>query len=158
MFDPPSWLTDWLKTVSLWDIVLWVAAAAAVILFLKKGWPALRRFAAAFLNFAKMVDAVAGLPAFIARTDATLTAQDARIAEIHHETHKNDGSSIKDSSDRTEAAVARVEEGVAGLHGRMDEVERGVKELGTEQDDLRNDFENTRPRSDINAHNHKETP
>jgi hypothetical protein len=158
MFDLPTWLTDWLRTVSLWDVAIWVLAACAIFLFIKKGWPALRRFATAFLNFAKMVDAVAGLPAFIVRTDATLTAQDARIAEIHHETHKNDGSSIKDSSDRTEAAVARVEEGVAGLHDRMNEVERSVKDLGNEQVDLRNDFENTHPRSDIDSPNPKETP
>ncbi|MFF1633982.1 hypothetical protein [Leifsonia sp. NPDC058248] len=158
MLDLPSWLITWLHTVSLWDIVLWLLVAGGIVLFVKKGWPALRRFAVAILSFAKMVDAVAGLPAFIKRTDATLTAQDLRIAEIHHETHKNDGSSIKDSSDRTEAAVARVEEGVAGLHGRMDEVERSVKELGTEQVDLRHDFENTHPRSDIEPPNPKETP
>ncbi|MFF1875528.1 hypothetical protein, partial [Kitasatospora herbaricolor] len=120
MADIPPWLADWLHTVTLWDILLWLVGAAAVWLFIKKGWPAVKRFATALNAFVKTVDAVTGLHSFIERTDATLKAQDARIAEIHHETHNNDGSSTKDSVDRTEAAVERVELGVRGLYDRTD--------------------------------------
>lgn len=158
MADVPDWLVNWSRTMSLWDILLWVAGAAAFVLFVKKGWPALKRFAVALNAFVKTVDAVTGLHAFIERTDATLKAQDARIAEIHHETHRNDGSSIKDSSDRTEAAVERVELGVRGLydrvglletslegvHGRLDEVGRDLTALHQEDESLRTDAEQLR--------------
>lgn len=151
MTELPDWLQAWLHTVTLWDLALWLAAAVAAVAFVKKGWPALKRFAARLSAFIRTVDAVVGLPEFIERTDR-------RIGEIHHETHKNDGSSIKDSSDRTELAVARVEEGVkglydrvavideslAGVHGRLDELERRTGELADADDEIRQDAEQLR--------------
>jgi hypothetical protein len=128
MLFVPDWLQQWLKDVGLWNLVLIIllAAAAAWLIrrFITRGWPALKRFAIAILQFAKIVDAVADLPAFIERTDK-------KLAEVHHETHKNDGSSIKDSSDRTELAVKRVEQGVAGLYKEIESLKQSDVEIRT---------------------------
>ena len=133
MPDIPDWLQQWLKTVSLWDLALWVVGATAAVWlirrFITKGWPALKRFASAILH----------LPRFIERTDATLAGQDQKIAEIHHEVHFNNGSSVKDAAVRTEAAVARVEEGVSGLYGEIDALKQADAEM-------RSDFEKTQPK------------
>jgi hypothetical protein len=108
VLDPtvmPQWLIDWLHSFTLYDLLVWVVILVAVVFFFRKGWPWLKRFAAAVLGFAKVLDAVQDLPAFIKRTDRTLAAQDLKIEDVHHETQNNDGSSIKDSQDRTEALV-----------------------------------------------------
>jgi len=70
------------------------------------------------------VELISGLPARLDRIDATLTAQDTKLAEIHHETHENNGSSIKDSVHRVENSLDRVERGVKGLYDRTSELER----------------------------------
>ena len=115
----PEWFLNWARTVTLFDVLLWVAVAVGVVLFIRKGWPWLRKMATAVLNFATIVDSVQGLPEFIKRTDDGMTEQSATLSEhtekidgIYHETHKNDGSSIKD-------ATVRLEEGVAGLYDEL---------------------------------------
>lgn len=159
--DIPAWLRDWLHAVTLWDIVLWVVAAAAIVLFVKRGWPALKKFAARLSAFIRTVDAIVGLADFIKRTDATLHAQNKKIAEIHHETHNNNGSSVKDSVDRIELGVKglydrtdRLESSLEGVHGRLDEVERGVGDLASADAEireraaeLRQEFDNTHPKA-----------
>jgi hypothetical protein len=112
----PDWFLDWAHSVTLFDLLLWVVAGVGIVLFIRKGWPWLRKTATAITNFATIVDSVQGLPAFIKRTDDGMAAQSVTLAEhtekidgIYHETHKNDGSSIKD-------ATVRLEEGVKGLY------------------------------------------
>ena len=105
---PPEFQA-WAESVSLWQIIMWAGIATTVFLFFWKGWPWLRRSATAIVNFATIVDAVQDLPEFIERTDKTLDAQNRQIADIHHEVHFNNGSSVKDG-------VQRVETGLAGLH------------------------------------------
>ena len=106
-----------------------VASVFGVWLFVKRVWPVVKTipagvvsFARAVLTAAQVLDSVKGLPAFIERTDA-------RIGEIHHEVHFNNGSSVKDSAIRTELAVrelretaGRLEVGVAGLYTRVEEL------------------------------------
>ena len=170
MLDLPDWLQQWLKTVTAWDIALWAASALEVVWairrFWTKGWPALKLFASRLSAFISTVDAVVGLPEFIERTDR-------KIAEIHHETHKNDGSSIKDSCARPARAGGRGGGGVSGLyqrvdaldtslagvHGRLDDVDRKIAELVSADDELRSnaeqlrsDFDNTHPRSEIHPY------
>jgi uncharacterized protein YoxC len=121
--DAPDWLVDFLDGISLWDAIAIIAVIAAVVWFIaKKGWRGAIAFARAIIATATVIDNVRELPAFIERTDKTLHDHTKQLKGIYHETHKNDGSSIKD-------AVGRVEEGVAGLHGRMDAVERIVEPL-----------------------------
>jgi hypothetical protein len=109
---PPAWFVEWAESVNLWGTLLIAGGITAFILgvvaFFKKGWPWLVSFARAIQKTSQVVDAVQELPEFIARTDQ-------RIAEIHHEVHYNNGSSVKD-------AVRRVENGVAGLYDEIAEL------------------------------------
>ncbi|CAH0258015.1 hypothetical protein [Microbacterium sp. Bi128] len=133
--NPPPWLVEILQSVNLWDAVLFVAGVIAAGVgswaFARKAWPALRAFARAVLALSQVIESLRGLPAFIARTDATLAAQDARIGEIHHELHPNSGTSMND-------ALRRVEEGVAGLYTAVDD-------LAAVDDRLWLELENTHP-------------
>ena len=123
---PPEF-AEALKGVSLFEFVAVIAVAIVaawvvikfVVWLFKKFFPGVVASAQAVVNGAKIFASVNGLPAFIARTDATLDTQNAtlerhsqtlerqdeRIAEIHHETHTNNGSSIKDAVVRTEEVV-----------------------------------------------------
>lgn len=141
----PDWFIDWSKAVSLFDILLWVFGVVALFFaarwVVKKGWPWLMGFAKAILNTAQLIDAVKDLPAFIDRTDKTLEAQDTKIAEIHHEVHFNNGSSVKDG-------VSRVESGVADLTVKVDEVAKDLAEaktaLAASDDQIRRDLQDRR--------------
>jgi hypothetical protein len=119
---------DWQRLfgdTSLVQAVLWVVAAVALIALIIKLWPFIK-------NAVAIVDALVTLPAVLGR----LASVEAKVDGIHHETHKNDGSSIKD-------AVGRVEEGVAGLHGRMDDVDRQLTSLAREDEALWRELEST---------------
>jgi len=99
----------WAESVSLWQVVGWTAGLVGAVLFVvwfkRKGWPWLQAFARAIIKTAEVVNAVQELPEFITRTDATLAAQDEQIADIHHEVHFNNGSSVKDAVTRVETTV-----------------------------------------------------
>lgn len=108
----PPGFQEWAESVSLWQVVGWSAGFIGFVAFIvfmkKKGWPWILGTARAVLTFARVVDAVQGLPDFIDRTDKTLAAQDKQIADIHHELHFNDGSSTKDAVIRVEDDVTKV--------------------------------------------------
>ena len=108
----PPGFQECAESVSLWQLVGWSAGAIAFIGFIvfmrKKGWPWILGTARAVLTFARVVDAVQGLPDFIDRTDRTLAAQNKQIADIHHEVHFNNGSSVKDAVTRVEQKVDAV--------------------------------------------------
>ena len=115
---------DFWNEVSVFAVGGWVIGILGTVTFFVKGWPTIRKFVA-------FIDALFSLPAFIARTDITLQAQDVKIEQIHHEVNYNNGSSVKD-------AVARVELGVKGLYDRVDAADRADAEI-------REELENTRP-------------
>ena len=142
-FDTPSWLVTFLDGVSVWDAVLCVAGIIAVAVFIrKKGWRSIVAVARGIVNSAQILEAVQGLPAYIERADQRHDRLEEKVDGIYHETHKNDGSSIKD-------AIGGVEDGVAGLHGRMDTVEADIKMLRETDAELRAEIEDTRnPRDD----------
>lgn len=116
------WLEFW-DSVSVLQVVGWILALFGLIGFVVKGWPKFR----AFVSF---IDALLSLPAFIARTDATLHAQDVKIEGIHHETHANSGSSLKDQA-------RRIEKGVAGLYDVVAKVVKDNPELSEELSNTR---------------------
>lgn len=128
----PVWLQDVLIIAGCLILI------AAIIGFVRKTWPVLKAFVLTVISLQT-------LPAFMESTTTTLKAQNAtlaaqddrqvaisnlldaqdlKIAEIHHETHENNGTSIKDSQHRTELALARVEKGVKGLYDRTAALER----------------------------------
>jgi hypothetical protein len=113
---------DWLKA-NLWDAIAFLAVLVGLGVFIwKKAWRGVVAFAKGIVQSAEILEAVRDLPAFIKRSDDRHADLAEKVDGIHHETHTNDGSSIKD-------AAARIEVGVASLHARMDDVENTVKEL-----------------------------
>lgn len=136
--DAPAWLQ-------------WILAVAAVLAFIGGGiraippaWRFVTRFVSTVNELAELPGELAELRKFrsdtgvtLAEQNATLAKQDQKIAEIHHEVHFNNGSSVKD-------ATARIEKGVKGLYDEID----ALKDADA---DMRRDFENTQPKP-------KETP
>jgi biopolymer transport protein ExbB/TolQ len=131
----PDW--TWLASINVWQVAIVIVAIYVVIRLLVRFWPWLR----------KVMDytaALGQLPDFITRTDNTLAAQNLalveqnkKIAEIHHETHRNDGSSIKDAVARSEEAIERVELGVKGLYERADKADAADAAMRRELEDTR---------------------
>ena len=121
----PDWLKFLLADTSALQLVFWAVAIVALITALVRLWPFLK-------NAVQIVDALVQLPALAKR----VTAMQGQINSIHHETHTNNGTSIKD-------ALGRVEEGVSGLHGRMDDVDRQLTSLAREDEALWREIENT---------------
>lgn len=121
----PEWITVLVGDISAAQFLFWIVAVILLLGAVIKLWPFVK-------NAVAIVDALVDLPAFIDRTDE-------RIKDIHHETHLNNGSSIKDSTIRTELAVERVELGVKGLYARTDE-------LSSAHAVLQEKFETTQPR------------
>lgn len=80
----PAWFIEWADRIALGDFILWVLLIGAAIMLLIKSWPLIS-------NSVQIVDALVKLPDLAEKVDS-----------IHHETHNNDGSSIKDSVDRIE--------------------------------------------------------
>lgn len=117
----PDWgiLLGVLGEMPFLQVVLWVAAAGLFIGLAVKLWPFL-------WNSVQIVNALLKLPVIA----ADLPALAEQVKQIHHETHKNDGSSLKDSVDRIEASLE-------GLHGRLDTVEKDVGGIRQETRTLR---------------------
>ena len=92
-----------------WPWLQWVVAASVVIGVIVgaiRGIPAAWRLVSTFV---KTINALSDLPdelekqaKFRVDTEATLTAQNEQIADIHHEVHYNNGSSVKDAIRRVE--------------------------------------------------------
>ena len=143
----PSWLIAWLEGVSVWDVILIGAFIVALVFFIKnKGWRTAKAMAKGILYAAEILEAVQDSPDFQKRIEA-------KVNEIHHETHTNDGSSIKDAVGRVEKTAERLEEGVAGLHGRLDPVEadlalvkEAVAQLQSADEEIRAELEQTQPK------------
>jgi hypothetical protein len=145
--DLPSWAQA-LVTVSI------------VIAFLLGLLRAVRPWWKFVTRFVRMVNSSMELPEFIERTDQTLKDQNATLAaqkeilddhtakieEIHHEVHFNNGSSVKDAVTRVEKrqlasnrTQRRIEKGVAGLYDRVDAADAAAAEI-------RKDFDDTHPK------------
>lgn len=118
-----TWHEFW-ESVSVAQAAVWIVGITVLITFVVKMWPKIR----AFVN---MVDALSALPKFMDDTTETLAQQDSKIADIHHEVHYNNGTSVKD-------ALARVELGVKGIYARLDTADQDRREL-------REDLEQTHP-------------
>ena len=58
--------------------------------------------------------------AHVAKVDLHLTTQDATIERVEHEVLENDGSSVKDTANRTEAAVKELSKALSSVSDRLD--------------------------------------
>ena len=72
----PEWLVFLLADTSLLQAVFWSVAIGGLIAILIKLWPSIR-------NLVKIVDAVAGLPQFIERTDDSIGALRRQVENDH---------------------------------------------------------------------------
>lgn len=104
--NAPSWLVAFLESVSVWDAVLVLGVVVAAVVFVKKrAWRGIVAFARGIVNSAELLAAVQGLPAYIARADERHERLEEKVDGIFHETHNNDGSSVKDAVDRIERSI-----------------------------------------------------
>lgn len=104
--NAPSWLVALLESVSVWDAVLGLGVVVAAVVFVKKrAWRGIVAFARGIVNSAELLAAVQGLPAYIARADERHERLEEKVDGIFHETHNNDGSSVKDAVDRIERSI-----------------------------------------------------
>ncbi|WP_353809063.1 hypothetical protein [Agromyces sp. SYSU T00194] len=117
----PDWLAGWLDTISALEALLWLLGLGALIYFAaraaQKFGPWAVEFARAVINTAKIIDSVKGLPDHITKTDQML-------ADIHHETHTNNGSSIKDIVSRIESSQKDQAEQSAETNRRIARLEQ----------------------------------
>jgi hypothetical protein len=129
---------DWtfLETINLLQVAIVIVALYVIARMLMRFWPWLRKVM-------ELTAALAQLPDFIERTDLTLRGQDTAIKSIYHETHQNNGSSLKD-------AVGRVEKGVAGLHLKVAELTAADAAQAVIVEALREDLEETKPGQQAN--------
>jgi hypothetical protein len=92
-----------------WPWLQWVIAVAAVVAFIAGAIRTVPPAWRVVSTFVKTINALADLPGelekqaqFRADTERTLAGQDKQIADIHHEVHYNNGSSVKDAIRRVE--------------------------------------------------------
>lgn len=151
-------LPTWLQVIIIVGSIC--GALIAIIVLISKIWPALNLYA--------KVSTLDDLQDFMIDTAATLAAQDVQmkinsetlakqapiVAGIYHETHRNNGSSLKDAQVRTEEAVQRIEVGIAGIYVRLDSADVDRAKLRADLD-----LEVTRPKTIRNrTPKTKETP
>ena len=101
----PRWFIDWAGSVTLFELLIYALAIAAVLRWGKRWWRGVVAGATGILAVAKTIDSIQGLTAFMAATTATLAGQVDLIAEIHHESMYNNETSMKDAVVRTELGV-----------------------------------------------------
>ncbi|WP_137843870.1 DUF2746 domain-containing protein [Microbacterium sp. 2FI] len=136
---PPPWLVAWAQSISLWDLALWTAIVVGLVVFIRKrGWRWIIAFARAILATAEVITSVQGLPDFIARTDQSVGAMRTQLENSHLTNLRDDVTEAIDTA-------KRVEEGVRGLHGRLDSVEQNVAQLAKADIEIRDQLEQTQP-------------
>ncbi|WP_104084259.1 hypothetical protein [Cryobacterium sp. Y11] len=153
----PAWFTAWASSVTLIELLIYALAIAAVLKWGKRWWRGVVAVATGILAVAKTLDSIQGLTAFMAATTATLAdqtktmaTQDHQLVGIYHETHKNDGSSIKDAGLRTEEAVDRLERGMLAVFVLLDAA--GIR-AAADEDSIRQELEDTHPK-EKRSHDH----
>jgi nitrate/TMAO reductase-like tetraheme cytochrome c subunit len=152
------WLQELFKGQPWLPASLWVVGILTFLFFVCRGvykaWPLLKAFVLTVIS-------IQGLPEFMVSTTATLEQQNQKIEEIHHEVNYNNGSSVKDAVSRLEVGQRsdrkmhrRIERGVKGLYTRVDGIDEQLLELHDTDTTMREDFENTQPRTTIQKETH----
>lgn len=105
------------ESVGAIQIVGVLVAIIIALVLIMKVWPTLSALV-------KITDSIKALPEFMETTTR-------KVQDIHHETHYNNGSSIKDSSKRTERALETVMEKIDALAASDDELRARVHDTLT---------------------------
>lgn len=93
------------------QFVAWVAAIGALVWLGVRLWPFVK-------NSVAVVDALLQLPEMHRRMESL----EGKVDGIYHETHTNDGSSVKDAVDRIERAVSGINRVVGSLRDEDDKL------------------------------------
>ena len=128
----PSIDWSWLEAINLLQVAVAIVALYVIGRVLIRFWPSLRKAMA-------LTEALGQLPDFIERTDLTLRGQEQAVKSIYHETHDNNGSSLKDK-------VGRVEETVAELHLQVKNLTDTNAARAAIVEALREELEETKPK------------
>ena len=120
-----AWQVNPVQTLA--TICAIIAGLYVLTRFLIRFWPWLKKVIRFF-------DALAELPVFMVDTNKTMAEQNVKLADIHHEVHYNNGTSVKDAMDR-------VELGVKGIYHRLDGLEDSVEELHETDEKLSDQIE-----------------
>lgn len=95
MDSPTVPIVDWrfLQEVNLWQVLIAFIALYIVVRILIRFWPALKTAIA-------LIEALGGLPTFMAETKTTLDTQSDTLAVLEHEVLPNSGGSLRDAVDK----------------------------------------------------------
>ena len=130
-------MTDWTDIfgdLTIAQVMLWIAAAGALITLVVKVWKPLK----AFSDFLDDVKGEPGRPGVPARPGLMerVSAIESSLGEVRHEVLPNTGTSLNDSARRTEAAVGVLTESVQALqtdmtsaHEKLDNDNRRIDHL-----------------------------
>lgn len=145
----PPGFQEWAESVSLWQIIGWSAGLVGLFvfgrLFIKKGWPATKKFATAILNFAQIIDSVQELPAFIERTDKSIKTMRSQLENSHVTNLRDDVTAaidgIKSVENKVDGVASDLAEAKATLTASDAEIRRDLLESGGR---VRQDLEDRR--------------
>lgn len=138
----PDWLQDTLADTTALQLIFWVIAVGGLIGLLIKFWPLFRNSVAVINSVLALAEFMVETTATLERQDEALISQDAKIKEIyvgqevqktkieeiHHETHANNGSSLKDGMKRVELSGRRIERRVKNVEVRLDTLAPAVED------------------------------
>lgn len=115
----PQPVEDWLDSISGLELALIVLAVVGGLWgaykFSRKALPGVVAFAKGIVHSAEILAVLNGLPEFMRETTTDL-------AQIKHELFPNGGGSLRDSNDRQELRLAKVEAKLDNDHERIAEL------------------------------------
>jgi len=101
--------------VSLLDVLIVVVGVVAVLVAVKKVWPALKHAAVTITRMSLMLDSVSGLPEFIASTDEFKRQTAESIEVLRHQVENDHKTNLRDE-------LTRVLEVVEPLERKVDQL------------------------------------
>jgi len=125
MIPIPEPIAQWLAAQDALSFVLTVAGIMGII------WAGWKFAKAAFPGVKKLIaflDALAGLPRFMAAASDRLDRQEALLHEVKHEVLPNNGGSMRDAQDTMGLRVEKIEAKLAKDHQRFDAIEAELRD------------------------------
>lgn len=115
----PDWLLYILNQETILSTAFWILAIIILLVLTKKIWPSISRFVT-------IIDATAGLPEFIARTDADMVIVKKHVANSHETNLRDD---VTEAIDLSKEALKAIEK----LDDRIDQIEKSELQVVVKQ-------------------------
>lgn len=132
-------LTRLFGDLTVVQLILWLFSAAALIFMVWKLWPVITKFVAtvnALSDLPTKLKTIDTIESKIVGIESKVAGIESQVQDIHHETHFNSGTSIKD-------ATVRIEEKVDGLQKLMEDADAELAERDDELEGRLGHLENT---------------